>query len=65
MNEKLMQKIIHKCTKENILISAFDSACALKREIRTRIEQRTQQHWSLCGMKTSGGFIQLCFKRSC
>ena len=52
-----------KWTKEKILIRAYDSACALKEEIRNRVVQRQGEKWQLYSMTTRGPFLTLCFKK--
>ncbi len=49
--------------KEKILIRAYDSACALKQEIRSKISQRQRENWELYSMSTRGPFLTLCFRR--
>ena len=52
-----------KYTTEQILIKAFDSASALKKEIRERIRKRAESDWDVYGMTSHGAFICCEFKR--
>lgn len=52
-----------KWAKEKILIRAYDSAFALKDEIRNKINRRQSEKWELCSMTTRGPFLTLCFKK--
>jgi hypothetical protein len=49
--------------KEKILIRAYDSAFALKEEIRNKIGLRQRENWELFSMQTRGPFLTLCFKK--
>ncbi len=49
--------------KEKILIRAYDSACALKEEIRKKVSSRHNENWELCSMTTRGAFLTLCFRK--
>ena len=55
--------IARKYTTEKILIRAFDSASALKMEIRERVRKRAESYWDVCGISTRGAFIYFEFKR--
>ena len=52
-----------KWAKEKILIRAYDSAHALKEEIRNKISHRKNENWELCSLTTRGPFLTLCFRK--
>lgn len=63
MNKKTSHNIEKNCAEEKLLIRAFKSACALKNEIRKRIQRRAKRQWDFCGLSSKGGFIFLCFRK--
>ncbi len=48
--------------KEQILIQNYSSTCALKKEIRDRIKNRSDLNWILCCIKSEGSMLSLNFK---
>ena len=63
MIKKATTKSNYDYIKETILLPGFDSACALKQEIRNTIRNCRENNWDLCGISNSGPVVALCFKR--
>ncbi|MCG8604991.1 hypothetical protein MJD09_08345 [bacterium] len=60
-----MNKMIsHALSQDQILIEEFDSSCALKREIRNRVQNRKKQNWNLRSIKAQGRYLSLIFECS-